>query len=393
MTRDIANMRIRFYGVQGGDSGYPDVNERSAIVDEVRDTLLQRVFSDLAAADDGNTASPELTALLNGSVTAETVSTYRNSLDLDYPVSYGGWTTCVHLETADGHDIVFDCGTGFRNCALDLQHKWSETKERHLFILGSHSHIDHTIGFDQAAVCHDPRNTIHVVGNQQFLSALDRNLGIFTKQVAESIIGVQTPLHYGTMAARFEGTVIVSQKQPEGSRSENIAAHTFVINKPLQLGNTSIRAFEVCHPAPCLAYRIERGGKSFVFCTDHELRRGVDQYDPRQKKSEQAERQLRDIATEADLLYRDGQFQRREYDGEIGIGRSPAMTRLDWGHSCVEDVIEMADQCDVGHTLVGHHEPNRPWQDYRKIDDQLDQHRQKTGRHIQLARAEMVIDL
>ena len=48
------------------------------------------------------------------------------------------------------------------------------------------------------------------------------------------------------------------------------------LEAPIQLGATTITPFEVFHPAPCLAYRIERDGRVLVFCTDHELRHGGD---------------------------------------------------------------------------------------------------------------------
>jgi len=393
MTEEIDNMRVRFYGVQGSDAIYPDCRERASIHDLDRDRLLRKVFDEIAGRDHGRTSSPELAKLLEGDCTPEAIEAYRRSLQLELPVSYGGWTTCVHVETSEGNDIVLDCGTGFRNCAVDLQEKWGDAKKRQLFILGSHSHIDHTIGFDQAAVCHDPRNLIHVVGNEQFLTALDRNLGVFTQHVSDSVVGVQTPLHFEMMAATFEGTLIVHDYAPKSTRHERLAAQTFSSSRPLKLGKTSIRAFEVYHPAPCLAYRVDHGNKSFVFCTDHELRHGNDANDPQQKASLIAEQRLREIAADADLLYRDGQFQRPEYDGEVGIGRSAPLSRMDWGHSCIEDILEMAAECRINETLIGHHDPSRTWQERSQLDERLAQHQQDTGQAVRLARAETVVNL
>ena len=86
-----------------------------------------------------------------------------------------------------------DCGSGFRICAKDIIQKWGDRKDRNLFIFGSHSHSDHTEGFDQAAVCFDPRNHIYVYGNRQYLRALDQYLGIFSHHVDVNLKGVQTP--------------------------------------------------------------------------------------------------------------------------------------------------------------------------------------------------------
>jgi hypothetical protein len=115
------------------------------------------------------------------------------------------------------------------------------------------------------------------------------------------------------------------------------------VKTPIQLGATTITAFEVFHPAPCLAYRIEHGGRVFVFCTDHELQHG-DPARPDVRRSLDAEARLIAHATGADLMYRDGQYLRAEYDGLKGIGESGAISRVGWGHSCLEDVVDMARQ-------------------------------------------------
>ena len=69
-------------------------------------------------------------------------------------------------------------------------------------------------------------------------------------------------------------------------------ASSFALEAPIQLGATTITPFEVFHPAPCLAYRIERAGRVLVFCTDHELRRGGDAGDADQLLSPNAEARL-----------------------------------------------------------------------------------------------------
>ncbi len=96
---------------------------------------------------------------------------------------------------------------------------------------------------------------------------------------------------------------------------------------------------------------------------------------------------------DADVLYRDGQFFRIEYDGEMGIGSPHGVSRLDWGHSCIEDVIEMALECRVKMTYIGHHDPNRDWSERNWIDETLRRKSEQTGAGFELARAETVIDL
>ncbi len=389
------NLRIRFYGVQGSGSIFPSREER-ATQRRIHDhDLLAQVFDYIRDfADDQGLLNCSVEEILGGPPGSRTIKAFRSRFpNVSTPI-YGGWTTCVWIETADGYDIVLDCGSGFRNCARDVQAKWGSREERHLYLFGSHSHLDHTEGFDQAAVCFDPRNQLHILGNAQFLRALDANLGVFSRHVDKKLLGVHTPIFYGIMPTRFEATEIRDcNREPPPDDSDQMTRKYHHVEEPVQLGQTSITAFEVNHPAPCLAYKIENAGRRFVFCTDHELRRGNDDDDPRQVASLQAESRLIEQARGADLLYRDGQYLRTEYDGLKGVGNSAPVPRLDWGHSCIEDIQEMVTQCQVSRTLIGHHDPNREWSEKEWIDQSLQRSSSSTGSGIELARAETVIDL
>ncbi len=394
MGDPIASMRVHFYGVQGSGSVFPSRPERRAMLELNDLELLARVFADLeraAAVEGGLRAGVE--RLLGGPPSPRALLAYRQSLDLPEPRVYGGWTTCVRVETADGHDIVLDCGSGFRTCARDLQASWGDRPGRLLHLLGSHSHLDHTEGFDQAAVCFDPRNTIRIYGNRQFLRALDQNLGVFSRHVADDVLGLQTPIFYGKMPARFEACEVRDLEADPPRGDDPLASSYHDLRAPLRLGATSITAVEVCHPAPCLAYRLEHGGKVFLFCTDHELLHAADEADPRLAGSCAAEERLRQAAAGADLMYRDGQYFRAEYEGLQGVSSPVGLPRAGWGHSCFEDVLEMAQACGVERTLIGHHDPNRDWSERNWIDESLARLSDQTGQLFALAQAETVVDL
>ncbi len=392
-------MRIRFYGVQGSGSTFPTADETAALRETVEYQLLKMVFEDLSKhISDKNELDRSLTQYLGGPITKKNLLKYRERFNIRLPRIYGGWTTCIHIETRDGHDIVFDCGSGFRNCAKDLQAKWDNQKQRHLHIFGSHSHYDHTEGFDQAMVCFDPRNSIHIYGNYQFLFALNSYLGIFSRTVRDDMIGVQTPINFSIMPAGFHGNEIRDFKAPgTEDKGENIGCSPCDINHPIEIGDTRITAFEVCHPAPCLAYKVEHGGKTFIYCTDHELKHASDDPDeppdPDLDKSLQAESRLMAHAKNADAMYRDGQYLRSEYDGFAGIGSTGPVPRAGWGHSCLEDVQQMAAACRVKHTYIGHHDPNREWSERNWMDEALARSCRKTEEKIELARAGTRIDL
>jgi len=386
-------MRIRFYGVQGSGSIFPRFSEREA-ARRVNDILLlEGVFTDLAnrTGADGQLHGA-ITDILGGPMSRAALEAYRDRINPETEVSYGGWTTCILIETHDGHDIVFDCGSGFRNCAGDLQRKWGDRAERELHIFGTHSHSDHTEGFDQALVCFDPRNTISIYGNAQFLYALDQQLGIFSHRVDESVRGIHTPISFSLMPARFRYCPIRSHPEDDAALLDaRVPTTIFEAGRPVTIGTTTITPFELFHPAPCLGFSIESGGKRFVFATDHEILH--DEALPGYGASRAAEERLAYFALGADLLYRDGQFLRAEYSGEKGIGDSPPIPRNGWGHSCIEDAWDMAKRCGVGCTLIGHHDPNRKWSERQWIDQSLKQASENSPNRIELAKAEMMVDL
>lgn len=389
-----ANLRIHFYGVQGSGSVFPAREDRQAVRDLLERQLLERVFEDLARRADASSGELRVTVeeILGGPVTPARLDEYRNRFQIPEPKTYGGWTTCVWIETADDVDLVLDAGSGFRNCARDLQRKWADRPSRHLHLFGTHSHLDHTEGFDQAAVCFDPRNTISVYGNRQFLRGLDSNLGVFTREVHEELLGVQTPISFDLMPASFRAWEIRDLEQTPVPPSDRLVQGYRQLGEPICLGQTRVFAFPVYHPAPCLAYRIDRGGRSFVFCTDHELRHGPDPAEPAQVQSLNAEARLRHYSRDVDVLYRDGQFLLDEYEGRIGVGSSGATARRDWGHSCVEDVRQMALECGVRRLLVGHHDPNRDWVGRSRIDEWLNQS-SENGCQMEMACAETILEL
>lgn len=407
---NIKNLRIHFYGVQGSGSIYPSLQDRRAVQSLTEQALLTQIFTDLQnqTGPDGRLHST-IEELIGGPLTNTTLQAYRDRFNVPTARIYGGWTTCIRIETADGFDIVLDCGSGFRVCAKDIVSKWEISdnnpesslskgqkpvkNHRHLYIFGSHSHYDHTEGFDQAAVCFDPRNHIHVYANRQYLQSLDQILGIFSHQVDFRLKGVQTPLSYELMPAQFHSYEIRDfLVDPPSNNQDHLVSQYHNLAECIHIGKTKIQPFEVFHPSPCLAYRIERKGKVFVFCTDHELRRGHPAHSL-QIASLEAEERLCQQSMGSDVLYRDGQFLRIEYDGDLGIGSPHGVSRLDWGHSCIEDVLEMATLCRVKHTFIGHHDPNRDWSERNWLDETLQRKSKQTGLKFELARAETVIDL
>ena len=87
------------------------------------------------------------------------------------------------------------------------------------------------------------------------------------------------------------------------------------------------------HPGGAFTFRIERGGKSVVICTDVEH---VEEIDPR----------LVELAHGADLLVHDAQYTADELEKHRG-----------WGHSSFDQAMQMAELAGVKQLAMTHHDP------------------------------------
>jgi hypothetical protein len=291
---------------------------------------------------------------------------------------------------------VFDGGSGIRHCAMNLVEQWRDREDKTVHIFGSHEHLDHRSGLPFSRFCfvRDRPFNLKIYGTYQFLMALDSRFGIFSRKITE-ITHMDDPLDYRMMSASFAGFEFRDFKHMEGidmSRTPSWGIRD--ISQPVQIGSTRITAFHLYHGlTKCLGYRIDHLGSSFVFCTDHELRRGPSEADERQQLSREAEQRLRANCKDADLAYFDGQYFLSEYQGKDGIGSSPPISRLDWGHSCVEDVIDRVKECGIKHCVVGHHDPDREWTDQMKMDAYLEKQCEGKPYKIELARGDSVLEI
>ncbi|MDB4985510.1 MAG: Metal-dependent hydrolase of the beta-lactamase superfamily, partial [Myxococcaceae bacterium] len=109
---------------------------------------------------------------------------------------------------------------------------------------------------------------------------------------------------------------------------------------------TSVRCAAGNHPGGVLAYRVEYGGRSVVYMTDHE---------PDEGKQPQG---MLDIAKDADVLIYDCMYTPEEYHG-----RKDGVSRIGWGHSTFEIGAAFAKAAGVKELLLFHHDPDQSDQD------------------------------
>jgi phosphoribosyl 1,2-cyclic phosphodiesterase len=224
----------------------------------------------------------------------------------------GGNTACVEVTSA-GHRLVLDAGTGVRALGERLMHEGGPQKATLLF---SHLHWDHVQGFPFFAPAYAPTTQLTLYGPGPGGDvALERVLS--SQMQAPSF-----PVPLSAMRSRMRFCEALS-------------------GQPLEVGPFRITPFALPHPQGCLGYRIEEGGRAFVYATDVELARA------------EVTPALGRWMEGADVLCLDAQYTPDEYAGRSG----PA--RRGWGHSTMVDAAQIAAHVDARRLLLFHHDPAR----------------------------------
>lgn len=237
-------------------------------------------------------------------------------------VRYGGNTSCVQLVTDAGTLLVLDCGTGARNLGNHLVKLLPDGMEGH--ILFTHTHWDHIQGFPFFAPIFAPSNTWKIYGPTDGEHELEQALS-------------------GQMQYTYF---------PVELDQINASITCFDLGE----GDLDIEDVHVCsqylnHPAVTLGYRIEVGGATVVYCTDHEpfvpVLFGGDPPVPSLETIIHAgDRRHADFLAGADLVIHDAQYTVQEYE-----------YKRNWGHSTIDYVVDVAHVAGVKRLALYHHDP------------------------------------
>jgi phosphoribosyl 1,2-cyclic phosphodiesterase len=223
---------------------------------------------------------------------------------------YGGNTTCVELRLDDGSAVVIDAGTGIRNLGKKLV---EEQNLKDIYLLLTHSHWDHLMGFPFFRPAYFDRFTIHVRGGPIAKDTLKRYL-------EHQMDPPYFPARMDAMRAEFD------------------ISHGIPVVK--RIGRAEIQPVPLSHPNGGFGFRIEESGKSFVFLTDNEL-----EY---QHSRGLSYTEYVSFCRDADLLLHDAQFTDEQYEKVKS-----------WGHSTVNAAINLAMDARVKRLLLFHHDPDR----------------------------------
>lgn len=227
-------------------------------------------------------------------------------------VRYGGNTACVTAEIED-RILIIDAGTGIRSLGTALRHD-----RRRMFLVLTHPHYDHILGFPFFAPLYEPGSRIHCI---------DYDNAGRTFTVEQMFDGVHVPMRLAQVADACERTY-----------DDGLGL--------LARNGFDVRAISLNHPGGALGYRITHAGRSFVHITDNEL--AV----PEPRTTSFAG--FVEFCRGADLLAHDAQW----IDDDMPAHRG-------WGHSTVAQACDLAAAAGVGRLVLFHHDPDR-------TDDALD---------------------
>jgi len=241
---------------------------------------------------------------------------------------YGGNTSCVQVEGADGTQIALDAGTGIRRLSAAIPKAACRVD-----ILLTHLHLDHILGLGFFGPLDNPSCEVHIWGPPSTTQDLRTRL---TRYLSPPLF----PIRLRDLASR-----ITIHEVPGGE---------------FQIGEFCVNASLVCHPGPTVGYRLVSPAATIAYIPDHEPALGTKTFPLAAEWTSGYS-----LAENADLLLHDSQYSAAEYPHRVG-----------WGHSSLHQALEFAKFCRVKNFVPFHHDPAHS-------DDELDRMTQDAVRDVQ----------
>jgi ribonuclease BN (tRNA processing enzyme) len=249
----------------------------------------------------------------------------RGSLSAPGPatVGYGGNTSCVEIELADGTTLILDAGSGIR----ELGQRLLKREPGLLYICLTHLHLDHVEGLGFFGPLWKAGWELRFWGPPSATETLRSRVSRY----------LSPPLF----------PIGLSEAPAEVSFED-------VPRSPWRVGSALIEAQTIEHRGATLGYRIEDEGQVLVYLPDHEPYLTAALGDPPKWVSGWA------LASGADLLLHDSQYTEEEYAGRRG-----------WGHSCVTHTAAFARIAGVRQLAMFHHDPMRSDRELEALYDEV----------------------
>jgi phosphoribosyl 1,2-cyclic phosphodiesterase/CheY-like chemotaxis protein len=227
---------------------------------------------------------------------------------------YGGNTPCVSVEVSGEPLYIFDCGSGIKQLSDRIMQGAGERFSGRIFI--SHTHWDHINTVPFFAPLYVRGNQIELFGPYQGDLTIER------------AISAQMESVYFPVTIREFGARLVFRDLRE---------------ERLDFGPVRVETMLLRHPGYCLGYKLTCRERSVCYITDNELYLPTDpRHDARYLE------RLADFVRGADLLITDTTYRDHEYPSKV-----------DWGHSCVSQVCDLAARAAVKRLHLFHHDPDQ----------------------------------
>jgi CheY-like chemotaxis protein/L-ascorbate metabolism protein UlaG (beta-lactamase superfamily) len=251
----------------------------------------------------------------------------------DAYVRYGGNTPCVSVEIGDEPITIFDCGSGIKRLSDAIMSRAGAQRfSARIFI--SHTHWDHINTIPFFAPLYIRGNQIDVFGPHQ---------GDLT--IASAISAQMESVYFPVTVREFGARLVCRDLREER----------------LEFGPLKIDTMLLSHPGTCLGYRLSARGRTLCYVTDNEL------YPPGSPRhNSRYVEHLTAFVKNADLLITDTTYRDSEYPSKV-----------DWGHSAVSQVADLAARAKVKRLHLFHHDPDQTDDD---IDAKLAEMREALAR-------------
>jgi CheY-like chemotaxis protein len=242
----------------------------------------------------------------------------------------GGNTSCVSIEIGGEPLYIFDCGSGIKQLSDSIMAAGAQRFSGRIFI--SHTHWDHINTVPFFAPLYVRGNQVEIYGPYQ---------GDLT--IARAIAAQMEGVYFPVTIREFGAHLVFRDLREE----------------TLDFGAVRIETLLLKHPGSCLGYKVTCHGRSVCYITDNEL------YLPSDPRRDQRYlERLVDFVRGTDLLITDTTYRDHEYPSKV-----------DWGHSCVSEVADLAVRAQAKRLHLFHHDPDQS-------DDDIDRKLDETRAHV-----------
>lgn len=228
---------------------------------------------------------------------------------------YGGNTTCLEIRTNRDDILLVDAGSGIREAGNNFL---VENRQDFTLLL-THAHWDHIMGFPFFKPLYRQSTNIAIWGCAFAQHSIKDML-------ARVMSAPYFPINYDDIHANVS--------------YEETCDGTY------QLGDMAITPVALSHPNQGTGYKFSEGGRTFVFLTDNEL--------GHRHEGGLAYNDYLEFSRGADLLIHDAEYRDVEYPKRRG-----------WGHSTIEQAVNLALDAGVKKLGLFHHNQDR-------LDDEID---------------------